>query len=242
VSTVVGVMDRPGWRTRTDNIVVVRPRRRELVFVPRDLWSTLHGDRINTVFAHAGHEAFRTALREYGLRVSSSLCVRREAAGVLADRVDVEIPVTKALRFRYQHSPLEPIEDGWRWIEFNPPAERLRGERVHQWLQARFAPDPFIAGDIRRIERQQAFVAALLSQGFPFGDVLDLGEDMVSMDGDPLADLRRVRSDWRMRTVGPVVPATIDGRKVILQRRWPGFPGRREVARRASRLGGELDP
>ena len=41
----------------TDNIVVVRPRRRELVFVPRDLWSTAHGDRINAGLRRtAGHE------------------------------------------------------------------------------------------------------------------------------------------------------------------------------------------
>ena len=34
MSTVVAVMDRPGWYQNTDTIVVVRPRRRELVWVP----------------------------------------------------------------------------------------------------------------------------------------------------------------------------------------------------------------
>jgi hypothetical protein len=240
VSTVVSVMDRPGWDENTDNIVVVRPRRRELVFVPRDLWSTRYGRRVNAAFEHAGHEGLRTALREYGLRASHSICIQREAAGRLAERVDVEVPVEKPLRFRYQLAPLEPIEDGWRWIEFNPPAERLRGERVHQWLQARFAPDPFIAGDLRRIERQQTLIRVLLASGFDFGRGLD--PDLVSIQGDPLADLRKVRPGWRMRTVGPVVPATIEGRKVILLRRLPGRLGQWELRRRVARLGGVLDP
>ena len=239
MSTVVSIMDRPGWGENTDNIVVVRPRRRELVWVPRDLWCGDIGRRVNAAFEHGGHDGLRSALRDFGLKARHSVCLQREAAGAVAERVDVEVPVHKQLRFRYQFTPLAPIEDGWRWIEFNPPTERLSGERVHQWLQARFAPDPHIAGDLRRIERQQTLVRALLASGFDFGAGLD--PDLVSVDGDPAEDLRQVRADWRMRTVGPVVPATIEGRKVILRRRLPGRLGDHELRRRAARLGGTLD-
>ena len=143
------------------------------------------------------------------------------------------------MSFRYQHTPRAPIEDGWRWIEFTPPAERLHGERVHQWLQARFAPEWRDSGDLRRIGRQQALVRALLESGFDFTAGLD--PELVSVDGDPGADLRQVRQDWRMRTLGPVVPATIEERKVLLVRRLPGRLGRWELERRAGRLGGALD-
>ena len=238
MSTVVGVMDRPGWDQNTDNIVVVRPRRRELVWVPRDLWCERYGRRINAAFEYAGHEGLRIALRDLGLRVRSSVCLHREAAGAIAERIDVEVPVERALRFRYQHTPLAPIEEGWRWIEFTPPAERLRGERVHQWLQARFSPEPRDSGDLRRIERQQALVQALLASGFDFTAGLDPA--LVSLDGDPRADLGSVGAGWRMRTLGPVVPVTIEERKVALVRRLPGRLGRWELERRLARLGGTL--
>jgi hypothetical protein len=235
----VSVLDRFGWDQNTDNIVVVRPRRRELVFVPRDIWSARYRRRINAAFEHAGHEGLRQALRDLGLRVHNSVCVHREAAGAIAERVDVEVPVERELRFRYQLTPLADIEDGWRWIEFSPPAERLSGERVHQWMQARFAPEWRDSGDLRRIERQQALVRALLASGFDFAEGLD--PELVSVDGDPGPDLRQVRADWRMRTLGPVVPATIEERKVLLVRRLPGRLGQWELERRAARLGGSLD-
>ncbi len=145
----------------------------------------------------------------------------------------------RPLHFRYQLTPLAPIEDGWRWIEFQPPSERLRGERVHQWLQARFSPEPRDAGDLRRIERQQELLRVLLGSGFDFTAGLD--PELVSVDGEPAEDLRKVRADWRMRTLGPVVPATIEGRKVALVRRLPGRLGQRELRRRVARLGGTLD-
>ena len=239
MSTVVSVMDRPGWDENTDNIVVVRPRRRELVWVPRDVWSGRFGRRVNAAFEHGGHDGLRTALRDLGLRVRHSVCVRREGAGAIAERVDVEVAVPRPLHFRYPLTPLAPIEDGWRWIEFQPPSERLRGERVHQWLQARSSPEPRNAGDLRRIERQQELLRALLASAFDFTAGLD--PELVSVDGEPEEDLRKVRAGWRMRTLGPVVPATIEGRQVVLVRRLPGRLGHRELQRRAARLGGTLD-
>ncbi len=239
MSTVVAVMDRPGWDQNTDNVVVVRPRRRELVWVPRDLWSERYGRRINGVFENAGHDGLRTALRDLGLRVRHSVCLQREAAEAVVARVDVEVPVERLLRLRYPLHPLTLLEDGWRWVEFAPPAERLHGERVHQWMGARSAADPREAGDLRRIDRQQALIRALLASGFDFTAGLDPA--LVSIDGEPQKELRRVQADWATRTLGPVAPATIEGRKVALVRRLPGRLGQWELERRAARLGGTLD-
>ena len=160
---------------------------------------------------------------------------------MLAERVDVEVPVAKQLRFRYQHSPLEPIEDGWRWIEFNPPAERLQRRarapvaagplRAGSAHRRRPSPDRAPADAARRAAGLRASTSAAGLEP----------PSMVSIDGEPLADLRQVRGDWRMRTVGPVVPATIEGRKVILQRPLAGlrWGAARSLRRRAARLGGD---
>jgi hypothetical protein len=54
-ATVIGVMDRDSWAARTDNLVVIEPRRHRLFWIPRDRWSDVVGDRINTAFCRGGH-------------------------------------------------------------------------------------------------------------------------------------------------------------------------------------------
>ena len=49
-----------------------------------------------------------------------------------------------------------PIRTCSRWLE---------GERIHQWLGARFTPDG-TGTDFQRIERQKVFVQRLVEEGF----------------------------------------------------------------------------
>ena len=47
MSTIIGVTDRAGFAANTDNLVLVEPGERRLLWIPRDLWCPALGDRIN---------------------------------------------------------------------------------------------------------------------------------------------------------------------------------------------------
>ena len=243
MSTVLALMDRPGWGENTDNIVVTQPRRRRLVWVPRDLWSAPFRMRMNGVYATAGATGLLEALGDLGLRVQHVMCVQREAAELLLSDAEVEVPVHEPLRYWYPLAPRANIEDGRKEVVFDPPAERLAGERIHQWLGARAAIGPYRGGDLDRIERQQVFVPAFLRQGFSPRTLLEQRPDLFrSSSADAVAELAQVTPEWRMTTYGPLLPLTVEGRKVMMPRRLPGVLGRLEAGRRARRLGGTLDP
>jgi anionic cell wall polymer biosynthesis LytR-Cps2A-Psr (LCP) family protein len=214
MATVVGVLDRPGWRARTDNIVVADPAERTLLWIPRDLWCEGTHQRINTAFARGGHRLLRSSLAEHGISVQYGVCVQREAVeSALADAA-VAIPVRERMEFWYPLAPQRRIEEGRRLIAFEPPGEVLSGERIHQWLGARSSPDR-PRTDLDRIERQQVFLSSLLHDGFDFTRVLATPE-LVSISGDAaLAELRQVDASWRSTIPAGLHGLTVDGRQVL---------------------------
>lgn len=238
MSTYVALMDRPGWESNTDVIVVVRPRRRDLLWVPRDLWSERIGERINRAFAGGGHDALLDALRGAGVRVGHGVCVPRELCEEVLDGIEVTVPVEEPLRYWYPLAPALPIEDGRKLVRFDPPSERLSGERLHQWLGARLGVGRF-AGDIERLSRQQVALREALRQGLSLGAFA--GRLSLSGPG-AVADLAAVRPDWRFSTLTSFHPGTAaNGDKVVFRRRWPGALGRFELRRRVTAAGGSLD-
>jgi hypothetical protein len=218
MATVVSVMDRDGWDARTDNIVVADPERRLLLWVPRDLWCESLRNRINTAFARGGHDGLLSGLEDLGLDARHSLCVRREAIELALADVAVTVPVMEAVDFWYPLSPTEPIEEGRKLVRFDPPAETLSGERIHQWLGARLRPDR-ASSDLERIERQQVFVRTLLDDGFDFGRVLARSQLVSASSEAAVQELEQVTSEWSFETLGPVAPETIDGMMVLVLRK-----------------------
>jgi len=209
-------MDRPSWRSRTDNIVVVDPGAERLLWVPRDLWCRRLRDRVNSAFAAGGHRALIGCLNDVGLSVHHSLCVSRAAVErVLAD-VEIEVPVTEELAFWYPLEPTRPIEEGRKIVRFSPPREVLAGERIHQWIGARFAVDE-IGDDIERMARQQVFVRRLMETGFDFGRVITDPADVSVSSDAAFDDLRRVKTTWRLETLLDFVPRRIDGKAVLVK-------------------------
>jgi LytR_cpsA_psr family len=241
VSTVVSVMDREGWDANTDIIVLADERRRTLLWIPRDVWCPRLGDRVNAAFGRGGHEALADALAELGLRPDHGVCLARSATARALRDVRVEVPVGRPLAFRYPLAPEEPIEDGERVVRFDPPAETLTGERVHQWIGARFEVGR-PSSDLDRIARQQALVAALLRRRLGVGRAI-AGVDGVSVSGPgALGELGAVDASWRLRTLGRLRPATIAGRAVLVRDPWwrpsvrgalfrAGWPGVRRALR-----------
>lgn len=220
MATVVTVMDRDGLVHCTDNIVVVQPDRRRLLWVPRDVWCEPLGNRINQAFRKGGHQGLLDSLASLGITADHSICLPRGVVAQALERATVTVAVTTPLRFWYPLTPEATIEEGRKPVDFEPPREDLRGERIHQWLGARYGRDDEVpASDFGRIERQQVFVRALLRQHFDFSVVLDgLAESSFSSPA-ALDDLRRVRSWWRMAYTDQVADRTLDdGRQVLVLR------------------------
>jgi hypothetical protein len=172
MATVVAITDRPGWAARTDNIVIVDPSAEQLLWVPRDLWCASIQDRVNTAFARAGHRGLTDALAEHGFIVQHSLCLCRDAVEHALEDVEVTVPVDQEQVYWYPLAPQKPIKDGRKIIRFCPPAETLRGERLHQWIGARYGFG-WSSTDFDRIRRQQTLLECLWDEGFDFGRAVE---------------------------------------------------------------------
>lgn len=211
-------MDRDSWEAQTDNIVVVDAKRRRLLWIPRDLWSEVVGDRVNAAFARGGHRLLMEALAEYRLPVGASICCHRSALEQALEGLCISVPVPRQLSLWYPLHPTERLEDGRKVVTFEPPREWLAGERIHQWLGARWAVDPAVGAlpDLERIERQKVFVRRLLEEQIRFSRLLD-DSALVSLVGreEALADLARVQPNWGFRTLDAVRPAAVDGKLVL---------------------------
>jgi anionic cell wall polymer biosynthesis LytR-Cps2A-Psr (LCP) family protein len=216
VATIVSIMDRSEWTANTDNIVVVDARQQSLTWIPRDLWSPTLRNRVNAAFKLGGHPMLCAALVEQGFPAAESLCLLRDAVTDALREMSVLVPVEEHLRFWYPMAPDLEIEDGRKQVEFSPPAEELSGERIHQWIGARYAvTGP--SSDLFRIARQQVLVRRLLEDGFDFTRALANPQSVSSTGASALDELREVRGDWRYEVIDDVVPEKIDGMAVLVR-------------------------
>jgi hypothetical protein len=211
---VVAILDRDDWDANTDVIVHVDARRKRLTWIPRDLWSPQLGDRINAAFAKGGCRGLERSLQGLGFACTGVLCLRRGLTEAVLGGVTVTVPVKGQLDFWYPLDPTRPIEEGRKQISFKPPREVLSGERLHQWIGARYV----VVGagsDLHRIGRQQALVKALLEQGFDFSAVL-ADSQRFRLTGNPLPPLRAIRAGWTMTTYDKLDNAIVDGKQVLV--------------------------
>ncbi|BCM18563.1 hypothetical protein [Mesorhizobium sp. J8] len=236
-AVVVAILDRDNWDANADIIVVVDVARRRLTWVPRDLWSPLLSDRINAAFAMGGGSLLLDALAGLGFTAESAICLRRGATEAALASASVRVPIRAPLDFWYPLTPTSRIEDGRQQVSFRPPAETLRGARLHQWIGAR----TMVNGqgtDFHRMRRQIVFLRALLAQGFDFRLALK-DPALVRIAGeDPLPLLARVTAGWRMRVHDWVDDAVIDGKMVLVPRK-PKPWWRRQLRRLRDRLKGK---
>lgn len=220
MATVVAVMDRDSFTARTDVIVVVRPEVRELLWVPRDLWCASLHDRVNVAWKRGGLPALAEGLAEHDLVAEHGICLTpRAIASTLADET-ILMPLGEPLEFWYPQAPDRPIEEGRKVIRFEPPLEELSGERIHQWLGARYRTSG-AGSDLERIDRQKQMLALLLGDGFDFRRFLADRSTFQLSSVVALEDLSQVRPGWVMRTIPRLRPQMIDGKDVL--RRMPAI-------------------
>ena len=227
MATVVGIMDEPHWGANTDVIVVADPRTRRLLWVPRDLWCNGLGARVNRAFAEVGtaSDALR-ALAELGVEAQHAVCVRRDASERTLADMTVRDPVPYRIVLEDLLDPPGRIEQGRKQVIFEPPAEMLSGERIHQWIGAR---QP--GSDLDRIQRQQVFLRSLLERGFDFGTVAS-GEGVSVSNRRALDELQQVDASWHFETYRPLASAVVEGAHVLLPRRPGPVAFLRHVARK----------
>lgn len=219
MATVIGVMDREGWDHRTDIITVIDPRKKEILWIPRDLYCERLGNRINTAFKKGGHELLIEALQEHGLEVENGICVLRSVIERSLIQYKIQVPVEQFEEFYYPLAPQLPIEEGKKIIQFHPPSEWLEGERFHQWIGARVPLEGYqdASGDLARIRRQQILLRRMLEEGFDFAHVGLGGISMTSPRA--LEEVTKLRADWRFRTLEDLKPVTKHSMYVFIRQR-----------------------
>ena len=217
MSTVVSVTDEDSWDARTDNIAVVEPSRRRILWISRDLWCPRVDNRINRAFAIGRHELLIAGLGEHGIRIDASICIRRGAVARALKHESVWVPVERPMKFWYPLWPLRPTEEARKLVEFHPPGELLTAERIHHWLGARKSLDGD-QSDLHRLERHKIFVRALITGNFDFSKLLR-DKDRISIYGPgAFEDLGRVRADWKQKTFGPLVHARVREMQVVVKK------------------------
>ncbi len=219
MATAVGIMDERSLRARTDVLVVVDPAAESLQWVPRDLWCPKLGDRVNRAFELGGFRGLAAALAEHDIECANGLILSRTATERLIAGLDVMMPIPRSIELRVPAVPGGEIMEASRTVIFEPPAARLRGDGIHDWLSGRYSPDPRESSDLARIRRQQLFLAVVLGEGTDLSAALERTEEFELSSDAALLELRGVHATWKMQTVGPLSPSRIDGMEVLVPER-----------------------
>ena len=148
----------------------------------------------------------------------ASSSVEPETERVIAG-LDVMMPVARAFALTVPDVPGGDIREARREVNFDPPATRLQGDLIHDWVAGRYSTEPGEGGDLGRIRRQQLLLAVLLGDGADLSGVLDHTGEFDLSSKAALGELASVRADWTFETFGPLTPRRIDGKEVLTRRR-----------------------
>jgi anionic cell wall polymer biosynthesis LytR-Cps2A-Psr (LCP) family protein len=212
-------MDERSLRARTDVTVVADPERKRLLWVPRDLWCPDLGERVNRAYELGGHAGLSDALAEHGIEAEHALILSRAATERVIAGLDVMMPVARAFTLTVPDVPGGEIEKASREVRFDPPATRLNGDLIHDWVAGRYSTDLREAGDLGRIRRQQLLLAVLLGERADLRGALDCPDEFDLTSQAALGELAAVHANWILETLGPLTPRRIDGKEVLTRGR-----------------------
>ena len=218
-AAVISVLDRDRWTSNTDVIVVADGETKRLTWIPRDLWAPSISHRINAAFSGKGGDGLMQVLAGYGFPTQGSLCLRRSAVEKALEGCSIIVPVEEHLDFWYPLQPTLRSQEGRKRVSFSPPSETLSGERIHQWLGARYRIG-IPGSDFERIKRQQILLRSLLASGFDWRRVVE-DESLADIYGEnPVPLLSRIDSTWTMATFNAVQNTVIDRKAVLISNHW----------------------
>jgi anionic cell wall polymer biosynthesis LytR-Cps2A-Psr (LCP) family protein len=159
----IGIMDRDSWKARTDIVVVVDMVKKTITWVPRDVYVEPIRNRINTAYTKGGSDFLKGALISLGFDVDAVICVLPKAVNTYIQSFDsIQMNLNKKLEFNYPLHRHKPIEDGSKRISFDK-SPVLSGDRVHEWIGARYSPVATYASDLFRVVRQMHIVKQLIA-------------------------------------------------------------------------------
>ena len=218
MNVVVGILDQCG---NTDNIVFVNTLERTLTWIPRDLYSFYIQDRVNAAYARGGHLLLVEVLKKLGFAANFSACVSNRMSRELLNNYKITVPVECLADYFYPIIPFEPIEAGKKIVSFRPPFETLEGERIHQFLGARFRvndSDYVDLPDFERCSRQMLFLKQMLIEKFDFSFFLD--KDIFS-DPKAIEFLSLVDANYEFKLYKNCRPVTMNKKSVLVIRGAP---------------------
>ena len=192
-------MDRNSWSARTDVIIIINPILKKITWIPRDIYIKLINTRINCAFSKGQHELLIKCLKEININVKYSLCLLPDIIELFLNEINeikINIPITR--EYYYPLNRLDEIEKGKKIISFNYPCEILSGERLHQWIGARYAVKPYgiIGTDLDRINRQQVLIKEILKNNLKF-NINNLNKNNSSGLNDNIINIiKTINNTW----------------------------------------------
>lgn len=220
-TVVIGIMDRDHWEARTDVIIIADPLKKTLTWVPRDLYASEISDRINAAFSIGGGKNLINSLNQIKKNIKFCVCVLPKVIQKYIDKIGsivVQVPIN--MEFYYPLKRDTPIENGKRIVKFNAPQESLSGDRIHEWIGARYGIGKRTKyyDDFGRIRRQKILMRQLLDQGFNFyiDDVNP--DDIRGLCGGSIFTLRNIDKTWTLRhiSIKNFVDEIIDKKAVLV--------------------------
>ncbi len=169
VVMLLGLDQRANEPARADTIIILslnwELNQLNVVSIPRDTRVEIPGrsfEKLNHAHAYGGANLTKKTLEQYlGVKIDNYITTNFVGFENIVDILGgVEIDVEK--RMRYYASDVT--------IELDPGVQRLDGDKALQYV--RFRADT--AGDLGRVERQQKFIKAVISEAYQFKTILKL--------------------------------------------------------------------
>jgi len=216
-NVVISILDLDG---NTDNIVLVDVTKKKLTWIPRDLYVFHIRQRLGHAFGRDGSRGLLRALRSLGFDVKYNICISHGDVRKVLDSLTITVPVELAADYYYPVVAFEPIEKGKKIISFFPPYEVLSGERIHQFLGARFRvnkEDYVDFSDFERIKRQMVFVKQLLIERFDFS--VFVKQEMLASEKEALKLISLVNAQYECHLYRNCRPVTVNKASVLISDR-----------------------